>query len=49
LDTDDFDSDYSNLRSLGVEFIEEPQTESYGIVAVLLDLYGKRIDLIQPL
>jgi catechol 2,3-dioxygenase-like lactoylglutathione lyase family enzyme len=46
--TDDFDSDYATFRSLGVEFIEGPFEHSYGKVAVFLDLYGNRIDLIQP-
>jgi len=28
--------------------VEEPRTEVYGKVAVFKDLYGNRIDLIQP-
>jgi catechol 2,3-dioxygenase-like lactoylglutathione lyase family enzyme len=48
LTTDDFDSDYDRLCSLGVKFVEEPRDESYGKVAVFCDLYGSRIDLIQP-
>lgn len=46
--SDDFDSDYEQFRALGVEFSESPRTESYGKVAVFKDLYGNRIDLIQP-
>lgn len=48
LHTDDFDSDYGRLRAAGVVFTEAPRAESYGKVAVLRDLYGNRIDLIEP-
>jgi catechol 2,3-dioxygenase-like lactoylglutathione lyase family enzyme len=48
LHTDNFDADYERLRSLDVEFVEGPALESYGKVAVFKDLYGNRIDLIQP-
>ena len=46
--TDDFDSDYEKFRSLGVNFTEGPWEDSYGKVAVFKDLYGNRIDLIEP-
>jgi catechol 2,3-dioxygenase-like lactoylglutathione lyase family enzyme len=46
--TDNFDSDYKDLISKGVEFIEGPFTKPYGKVAVFKDLYGNRIDLIEP-
>ena len=46
--TDDFDSDYERFRSMGIEFSEGPWEDSYGKVAVFKDLYGNRIDLIQP-
>ena len=48
LHTNDFDSDYASFRSMGVEFTEGPSTQSYGKVAVFKDLYGNRIDLIEP-
>ena len=48
LHTDDLLADYEELRSRGVEFTEEPRSEPYGQVAVFKDLYGNRIDLIQP-
>jgi predicted enzyme related to lactoylglutathione lyase len=48
LHTDDFDSDYRSLCSKGVEFTEGPWNDSYGKMAVFKDLYGNRIDLIQP-
>jgi catechol 2,3-dioxygenase-like lactoylglutathione lyase family enzyme len=48
LHTDDFASDYQTMRTNGVEFVEGPRDESYGTVSVFKDLYGNRIDLIQP-
>jgi lactoylglutathione lyase len=48
LTTDDFWRDYRALRARGVRFVEEPRTEDYGTVAVFLDLYGNRWDLIGP-
>jgi catechol 2,3-dioxygenase-like lactoylglutathione lyase family enzyme len=47
LDTDDFQRDFDALRAKGVRFIRGPTEESYGTVAVFLDLYGNKIDLIQ--
>jgi catechol 2,3-dioxygenase-like lactoylglutathione lyase family enzyme len=48
LHTDDFRRDYDEMRSRGVRFVEEPRDEAYGTVAVFLDLYGNRWDLLQP-
>ena len=48
LRTDDFWGDYHGMRSRGVRFAEEPREEGYGTVAVFLDLYGNRWDLVQP-
>ena len=47
LNTDDFWRDYSNLISLGITFVREPKSESYGTVAVFKDLYGNLWDLLQ--
>src|SRR5262249_36601963 len=47
LRTDDFWGDYQDMRSRGVRFTEEPREEGYGTVAVFLDLYGNRWDLVQ--
>lgn len=47
LRTDNFWRDYRDLRSRGVRFTEEPREEPYGTVAVFLDLYGNRWDLVQ--
>jgi catechol 2,3-dioxygenase-like lactoylglutathione lyase family enzyme len=47
LNTDDFWKDYNSMRSNGVQFIEQPRQEVYGLVAVFQDLYGNKWDLIQ--
>jgi predicted enzyme related to lactoylglutathione lyase len=46
--TDDLQSDYDLFRGRGIEFLETPREEVYGKVAVFKDLYGNRIDLIEP-
>ena len=46
--TDDFWRDYRTYVDRGVEFVREPKTEDYGIVAVFRDLYGNLWDLVQP-
>jgi catechol 2,3-dioxygenase-like lactoylglutathione lyase family enzyme len=48
LQTDDFWGDYADMRERDVRFVEEPREEAYGTVAVFLDLYGNRWDLVQP-
>jgi catechol 2,3-dioxygenase-like lactoylglutathione lyase family enzyme len=48
LHTNDFWFDYNEMKSRGVEFMEEPRTETYGTVAVFKDLYGNKWDLLQP-
>jgi catechol 2,3-dioxygenase-like lactoylglutathione lyase family enzyme len=48
LRTDDFYRDYEHMKAKGVRFTEEPRQESYGTVAVFLDLYGNKWDLVQP-
>jgi len=48
LQTDDFWRDYHEMRGRGVRFAEEPRVEEYGVVAVFLDLYGNRWDLVGP-
>jgi predicted enzyme related to lactoylglutathione lyase len=48
LETDDFWRDYRDMKSRGVEFLEEPRSEAYGTVAVFRDLYGNKWDLLQP-
>ena len=47
LETDDFERDFEAMQARGVRFVEEPRYEAYGTVAVFVDLYGNRWDLIQ--
>jgi hypothetical protein len=47
LHTDDFWRDYELFKSKGIEFVRQPSRESYGTVAVFLDLYGNKWDLLQ--
>jgi catechol 2,3-dioxygenase-like lactoylglutathione lyase family enzyme len=46
LRTGNFWRDYEDMRSLGVRFLETPREEPYGTVAVFLDLYGNKWDLL---
>jgi catechol 2,3-dioxygenase-like lactoylglutathione lyase family enzyme len=45
--TDDFWRDYNAYRAKGVTFVRPPAEEPYGTVAVFLDLYGNKWDLVQ--
>ncbi|NJN15568.1 MAG: VOC family protein [Oscillochloris sp.] len=45
--TDDFQRDYVEFQARGVRFLEQPRHESYGTVAVFVDLYGNRWDLLE--
>jgi catechol 2,3-dioxygenase-like lactoylglutathione lyase family enzyme len=47
LNTDDFWRDYNEMVSRGIEFVREPQDQSYGMVAVFKDLYGNLWDLLE--
>jgi catechol 2,3-dioxygenase-like lactoylglutathione lyase family enzyme len=47
LHTDDFWRDYRDMKSRGVRFTEEPRQEAYGTVAVCVDLYGNKWDLVE--
>ncbi len=47
LKTDDFWRDYKKFQGNGIQFVREPKTEAYGIVAVFTDLYGNLWDLVQ--
>jgi catechol 2,3-dioxygenase-like lactoylglutathione lyase family enzyme len=48
LHTADFWGDYETMRSRGVRFLETPRREPYGLVAVFLDPWGGKWDLLQP-
>ena len=47
LRTVDFYRDYECLLGRGVAFLEEPRIEEYGIVAVFVDPFGNKWDLVQ--
>ena len=48
LHSGDFWVDYANLLRRGVNFLETPRSEPYGLVAVFLDPWGGKWDLLQP-
>ena len=48
LTTTDIAADYARMRAGGVMFTEEPRHEPYGTVAVFVDPFGNRWDLIEP-
>lgn len=48
LNTDDFWRDYHAMSAKGVIWIRPPSREAYGTVAVFVDLYGNKWDLIGP-
>lgn len=47
--TSNFERDHARFLSKGVQFLEEPRTEKYGLVAVFSDPFGNKWDLIQPM
>jgi catechol 2,3-dioxygenase-like lactoylglutathione lyase family enzyme len=47
LRTDDFRRDHAAMRAKGVRFLEEPREEEYGTVAVFVDPYGNKWDLLE--
>ena len=48
LRVDDFTAQYQRMVAARVEFVRPPKRESYGEVAVFLDIAGNRWDLIGP-
>jgi putative peptidoglycan lipid II flippase len=46
--TTDFRSDYETLLRRGVTFLETPRREPYRLVAVFVDPWGGKWDLLQP-
>ncbi len=48
LRTDEFDRDHARLAAAGVRFEAAPRDEPYGRVAVFVDAFGNRWDLIGP-
>ena len=48
LNVDDFDAAHAQMAAAGVQVLTGPRTESYGRVAVFLDIAGNKWDLIGP-
>lgn len=48
LHSTDFWRDFETMRTRGVRFLETPRSEAYGLVAVFLDPWGGKWDLLQP-
>jgi len=48
LRVEQFEANYERMVSGGVEFVTTPRTESYGQIAVFLDIAGNRWDLLGP-
>ena len=48
LETDDFARDHAAMQARGVRFLEAPRHEPYAIVAVFVDPWGGKWDLLQP-
>lgn len=47
LKTNDFHEDYRKMKESGVQFLEEPRSESYGHVVVFADPFGNKWDLLE--
>jgi catechol 2,3-dioxygenase-like lactoylglutathione lyase family enzyme len=47
LHTDDFRRDHPAMLAKGVRFLEAPREEDYGTVAVFVDPYGNKWDLLE--
>lgn len=48
IETDDFATEHARLLSRGVRFLEGPRRVGYGTVAVFVDVYGNKLDLVEP-
>jgi len=48
LRVDDFEAAFRRMVAADVEFVSQPRTESYGTVAVFVDIAGNRWDLLGP-
>jgi putative peptidoglycan lipid II flippase len=47
LETDDFARDHARFVAAGVKFLEAPRREPYGTVAVFVDAFGVKWDLLE--
>ena len=48
LRVDDFDASYERMVNADVRFLSPPRSETYGKVAVFIDIEGNRWDLLGP-
>ncbi len=48
LRVDDFEDSHARMTAAGVVFVLPPRVESYGTIAVFLDLEGNKWDLLGP-
>lgn len=48
LTTDNFETQHERMTAAGVQFVTRPRHESYGQVAVFLDIAGNKWDLLGP-
>ncbi len=48
VETDDCQRDYEQMKAKGVHFHGEPSVVPWGMEVVFEDLYGNRLDLLQP-
>ena len=48
LETDDCYRDYRLFKARGVNFLSKPREVNWGIEVVFEDLYGNKLDLLQP-
>lgn len=48
VETEDCLGDYARMKGLGVKFAGEPVHVPWGIEVVFEDLYGNKLDLLQP-
>lgn len=48
VETDDCLRDYEQMKEKGVRFADEPKHMPWGIEVVFEDVYGNRLDLLQP-
>lgn len=49
LRVDDFDESFGRMKAAGVTFLSKPRTETYGRVAVFVDISGNKWDLLGPI
>jgi len=47
LRVDDFDATYQRMLDAGVVFVAAPRTQTYGRIAVFLDIAGNKWDLLE--